>query len=192
MRKGGKAIGIAMALMLAADGGAAWAQRRGETMKVSGADDRKAQVTPTDEGFVRNASGAYQMGSRLASLAAPRAGDPRVKAFAAAMVKDFVALGDALKLAGSGEKGYQWAERPSPEDDKVLDALGRMQGKSFDEAVPVQFVALLEKLRAALSTEIEKGRDPQLKPVAEKLLPTIESRLRQARALDPRGASARS
>ncbi|URL60090.1 DUF4142 domain-containing protein [Luteibacter flocculans] len=192
MSKAGKALGIAFMGVLAVGGGATWAQQRGGADQPQPAGDRKAQITPTDEGFVRGASDAYQMGSRLATLTAARASDPAVKSFGAAMVKDFIALSDALKPAASGEKGYQWAEQPAPEDSKILGALERMQGKSFDEAVPVQFVALLEKLRAALSTEIEKGHDPQVKPVAQKLLPTIENRLHQARALNKRGAVPRS
>jgi predicted outer membrane protein len=162
------------------------AQRRGETMKVTAADARKALVTPTDEGFVRGASGAYQHGSKLAMLASIRATDPTAKALGARLVDDFIGFGTKLKPAASGEKGYQWSNAPAPDDQKSLDELERLQGADLDHALPVQFTALLEQLKAACAAEVEKGRDPDLKPVAREALPWIEKRLQEARAL--RGA----
>lgn len=160
------------------------AQRRGETMKVTPADDRKALVTPTDEGFVRNASGGYQAGSKLVMLAAVRATNPQLKALGETMVKDFIALGDRLKPAASGEKGYQWSHEAPPEADKCLDALERLSGAELDKALRTQLVAVMKGMKAAFATEAEKGRDPDLKPIAQQSGPWIEKRLREARSLD--------
>jgi hypothetical protein len=159
------------------------AQRRGETMKVTAADDRKALVTPTDEGFVRNASGAYQVGSKLAMVAAVRATNPALKALGTRLVQEFIALGTKLKPAASGEKGYQWSHEPSPDDQKTLDALDRLDGKDLDRALGTQLVALMERMKAVFSAEAEKGRDPDLEPVAQQSVPWIDKRLREARAL---------
>jgi hypothetical protein len=152
-------------------------------MKVTAADERKATVTPTDEGFVRGASGAYQMGSKLAMLAATRATDPATKFLGAALVQDFIALGTQLKPAASGEKGYQWSHEPAPDDQKTLDVLNRLSDKDRDAALPTQLVALLERAQAVFAAEAEKGRDPDLKPIAEHASVWIQQRLTQAKKL---------
>lgn len=161
----------------------AHAQRRGQTMKVTAADSDKASVTPTDEGFVRGASAAYQMGGKLAMLAAVRASSADVKALGSELVKDFIRFGSELKPSASGEKGYQWANDAGPSDEKILSELDRLSGPSLDKALKVQLVALLERLEAACSAEVEKGRDPDLKPTAQKALPWIVARLEKARKL---------
>jgi hypothetical protein len=178
-----KVILVGLAALLMASAAPTQAQRRGETMKVTAADDRKATVTPTDEGFVRGASGAYQMGSKLAMIAATRATDPATKALGTSLVKDFMALGTQLKPAASGEKGYQWSHEPSPDDQKTLDAFDRLSDTDRDAALPTQLVALMERVRAVFTAEAEKGRDPDLKPLAEHASGWIDERLTQAKAL---------
>jgi hypothetical protein len=158
---------VAVAAIAMTASGRAYSQRRGEAMKVTAADEEKATVTPTDEGFVRGASGAYQMGSKLAMMAAVRATDNAIKRQGSELVRDFIDFGARLKPAASGEKGYQWSADPSPDDQKTLDALSRLSGHALDSSLKIQLVALFERLGAVFGAEFEKGRDPDLKPVAQ-------------------------
>lgn len=180
-------LAVLLAVTCAVGGEEVHAQRRGETMKVTAADERKATVTPTDEGFVRNASGAYQFGSRLAMLAATRGEGAAGKRFGETLVKDFIELGERLKPAASGEKGYQWAHEPQPADEKTLAALERLSGRELDDALKPQFVALLQRLDAVFQAEAEKGRDPDLKPLSRDAATWVKKRLAEAKAL-PGGA----
>jgi putative membrane protein len=124
------------------------------------------------------------MGSKLAMITATRATDPGLKTLGSNLVKDFIRMGSQLKPAVSGEKGYQWSDKPAPEDQHTLDGLDRLSGGELDAALRRQLVALMERMDAVFSTEAAKGSDADLKPFAQRSAPWIKERLKQARSLD--------
>lgn len=139
--------------------------------------------TPTDSGFVTNASGAGVAEVKLSELAAAHASSAKVKTFAQRMIKDHTKAGDELKSIAAGTPGYGVAEAPPPASQKDIDALSRLKGADFDKEYAKIMVADHEKAVAIFEVESEKGSNKDLQAFAKKTLPTLQHHLTMAKAL---------
>jgi len=140
--------------------------------------------TPTDAGFVTNASGAGVSEVALGKLAETNGGSQKVKDFGALMVKDHTAAGEKLKSLAAGDRGYATAESPPPANQKDINALERLNGPAFDKEFAKVMVADHQKAVAIFSAEADKGTSPELKAFAKETLPTLKEHLKMARGLN--------
>lgn len=139
--------------------------------------------TPTDAGFVANASGASVAEIKLSELAVTNASSTKVKTFAQHMITDHTKAGDELKSIASGTRGYSIADAPPPAAQKDLDALSRLKGADFDKEYAKVMVSDHEKAVTIFEVEAEKGSNKELQSFAKKTLPTLKDHLKQAKAL---------
>jgi putative membrane protein len=140
--------------------------------------------TPTDAGFVTNASGAGLAEIEAGKLAETNAGSDKVKTFARQIVADHTKAGEELKSLAAGDRGYATAESPPPANQKDIDALKMLNGAAFDKEFAKVMVADHQKAVAIFEVEAEKGSNKDLQAFAKKTLPTLKDHLKMARALN--------
>lgn len=140
--------------------------------------------TPTDAGFVTNASGAGLAEIEAAKLADTNAGSDKVKTFARQLVADHTKANEELKSLAAGDRGYATAESPPPADQKDINALKMLNGAAFDKEFAKVMVADHQKAVAIFEVEVEKGSNKDLQAFASKTLPTLKEHLKMARALN--------
>jgi putative membrane protein len=140
--------------------------------------------TPTDAGFVTNASGAGLAEIEAAKLADTNAGSEKVKTFAHQIIADHTKAGEELKSLAAGDRGYATAESPPPANQKDIDALKMLNGAAFDKEFAKVMVADHQKAVAIFEVEVEKGSNKDLQAFAKKTLPTLKDHLKMARALN--------
>lgn len=140
--------------------------------------------TPTDAGFVTNASGAGLAEIEAAKLADTNAGSDKVKTFAHHIIADHTKAGEELKTLAAGDRGYATAESPPPANQKDIDALKMLNGAAFDKEFAKVMVADHQKAVAIFEVEVEKGSNKDLQAFAKKTLPTLKEHLKMARALN--------
>ena len=140
--------------------------------------------TPTDAGFVTNASGAGLAEIEASKLAATNAGSDKVKTFAQKIIADHTKAGEELKTLAAGDRGYATAESPPPANQKDIDALKLLKGPAFDKEYAEVMVANHQKAVAIFEVEVEKGSNKDLQAFAKKTLPTLKDHLKMARALN--------
>jgi putative membrane protein len=140
--------------------------------------------TPTDAGFVTNASGAGLAEIEAAKLADTNAGSDKVKTFARQIIADHTKAGEELKTLAAGDRGYATAEQPPPANQKDINALQMLHGAAFDKEFAKVMVADHQKAVAIFEVEAEKGSNKELQAFATKTLPTLKEHLKMARALN--------
>jgi len=140
--------------------------------------------TPTDAGFVTNASGANLAEIEAAKLANTNAGSDKVKTYASHIIADHTKAGEELKTLAAGDRGYATAESPPPANQKDIDALKMLNGAAFDKEFAKVMVADHEKAIAIFEVEAQKGSNKDLQAFAAKTLPTLKDHLKMARALN--------
>ncbi|PTR34938.1 putative membrane protein [Luteibacter sp. OK325] len=140
--------------------------------------------TPTDAGFVTNASGAGAAEIEAGQLAETNAGSDKVKAFARQIVADHTKAGEELKSLAAGDRGYALADSPPPASQKDINALKMLNGAAFDKEFAKVMVADHQKAVAMFEVEAEKGSNKELQAFATKTLPTLKEHLKMARALN--------
>jgi putative membrane protein len=140
--------------------------------------------TPTDAGFVTNASGAGLAEIEAAKLADTNAASDKVKTFAHQIIADHTKAGEELKTLAAGDRGYATAEQPPPANQKDINALQMLHGAAFDKEFAKVMVADHQKAVAIFEVEVEKGSNKELQAFATKTLPVLKEHLKMARALN--------
>lgn len=107
---------------------------------VAVAADNDQPQPKTDADFFIQAVSANQRKVRLSESAEKNASDPKVKEFAARMVKEHTQLADALAKQAEGLKVVVAAGQEKETRD-ALDRLGKLTGPEFDRAYLTEMVA---------------------------------------------------
>lgn len=155
------------------------------TVATSPAQD--SRVTRGDRVFMEQAARSGLFEVEVSRLAAARAADPGVRAFAAMLVEHHTAVNQELsrlalarnvKLPGELPKGLR-------ED---IDKLGRLSGAAFDAAYIRQVgIQAHQKDVARFEQGSLKARDAELKAWIDNTLPTLRDHLAQALKLPQSG-----
>jgi putative membrane protein len=112
-------------------------------------------------------------------LAMIKATDPEVRDFAQASVKERRQTHRLLKeLAVSQDVVLPTA--PSPEQRETLRDLQQKNGADFEQAYVAAQITAYQRSLALLRAEIALDRNIETKAFAKEMLPTVETRLRQA------------
>jgi len=115
-------------------------------------------------------SNAFEI--RSSQMAAQKAKDPAVKAFAAQMVTDHTRAGEALKSL-LGEKKTALPDEVAPKHAKMLSQLEAANGADFDVLyVDMQTQAHMEAV-ALFQTYAGSGEDAVIVGFAKQTLPTL-------------------
>jgi putative membrane protein len=116
----------------------------------------------------------------VARLALANSQDAHVKAFAQQMVDDHTkALNDVTTLAQN--KGVVLPAGPDAKHKALAARLSKLKGEQFDQVYMAQAgVADHKQVHAALTRDHARARDPDVKALAAKMLPTVEQHLQVA------------
>jgi putative membrane protein len=118
------------------------------------------------------------------NLAEEKATDPKVKEFAAMMVKDHSAANDKLK-ALADSKGVKLPTSASVTQMATEAKLKVLSGKTFDDSYIKGQIKAHQRTIALLKKEIASGQDADAKSFAQSILPTVRAHLKAANSLIP-------
>lgn len=115
-----------------------------------------------------------------ARLALANSQNAEVKAFAQQMIDDHTkALNDVTAL--SQNKGVNLPAGPGAKHKALAARLGKLKGEKFDRMYMAQAgVADHKQVHAALRRDEARAKDPDVKALAAKMLPTVEQHLQRA------------
>ena len=149
----------------------------------AGAHTAGSSVPKEDSNFVHQAAIGGMTEVKLGNIAQQQASNAQVKQFGARMVKDHSKANDELKQLAS-RKGIDVPPELDSKHQKDVDQLQKKQGAEFDRAYMDHMVKDHKKDVSDFKKEANSGKDPDIKAFAAKTLPTLESHLAQAKAID--------
>jgi len=144
--------------------------------------------TPANEAaapdFVAKAAASDMFEVAAAGVAQKRATDPKVKSFAAMMIKDHTASTAALKkaIADSGQTITPPAVLPADLQGKV-DDLNKVEAKDFDKAYLEGQVDAHQGALDLMQRYAEDGDVAQIKTFAAATAPVVQKHYDEAKAL---------
>jgi putative membrane protein len=115
-------------------------------------------------------------------LAQDKSSDPRVKEFAAMMVKDHSTANDELKSIAA-QQNVTLPTSPSLKQQAAKTKLEALSGESFDKAYVKDQVSAHRSAVALFKKEIASGHDAAAKTFARKTLPTLRAHLKSIDSL---------
>ena len=140
-----------------------------------------ASISP-DSSFYRTLAEGGMTEVDLGRLAEQKSNDPKVKEFAAMMVKDHSAANQKLEsLAAS--KDVPLPKTLGASGEAMRSRLQNLSGAGFDKAYIESQLKAHEKTVELLQKEISSGEDAQAKAFAQSVLPTVEHHLESVRTL---------
>jgi len=138
-----------------------------------------AAQTDPDTHFYKAAAAGGIGEVEMGRIAEQKSSDPKVKEFAAMMIKDHSAANEELKsLAAS--KSVSLPDGPGAHADAAKAKLQLLSGASFDKYYLSNQIAAHKSTVALLNKEISSGQDDEAKAFARKILPTVRSHLKAA------------
>lgn len=139
-----------------------------------------AEVGKTDTNFMKKAAESGMLEIEASTLAESKASSDTVKSFASQMLKDHKAADSELKSLASSKGVELPTELPSA-DKKRLEALGALEGATFDREYAKEVGVKAHNKAVSLFREAStKSRDPDVKAFAGKTLPTLQHHLEMA------------
>jgi putative membrane protein len=120
--------------------------------------------------------------AHIGQMAEDRAATEKVKDFAKTVVQDHT--NDYWQLSGVAAKaGDSIPKAINGSNERIITALERSKGKTFDREFLNRQSTEHERLIGAFKQEAEHGSNPVIKDYARKALPTIERHLHDAQDL---------
>jgi len=138
-------------------------------------------LNKTDMAIVNGMAQASIAEIEAGKLALDKGSSVTVKAFARQMVEDHgKALRDLTELAQN--KGINLPTAPDAKRKAMVARLGKLKGEAFDKKYMAEAgVADHKHVLAALIKDEARARDPDVKALAAKMLPTVEQHLHHAK-----------
>ena len=130
--------------------------------------------------FANTAAEAGMAEVELGKLAVQRAADPSVKEFAQRMVEDHTRANGQLKTL-AGRKNIQLPSDINSEHKSLMEKLSKLSGAEFDKEYMSNMVKDHESAVKDFQTQASEGNDSEIKSLAAKTLPTLQSHLQMAR-----------
>ncbi len=116
---------------------------------------------------------------QLGKLAQHKATDPKVRDFAAMMIKDHAAANAQLRTL-AGDKKVTLPKGPGVGAHAKKAELEVLSGHSFDTSYVSSQIKAHEDTVALLEKEISSGTDSDARAFAQKVLPTVQAHLQAA------------
>jgi putative membrane protein len=135
-----------------------------------------------DSSFYKNIAEAGLAEVSDATLATQSATDPKLKDFAAMMIKDHSAANDKLS-ALAGTKDITLPTSPSVSEMATHAKLKLESGDTFDKAYIKDQVSAHRAAIRLLRKEIATGQDADAKAFAKSVLPTVQGHLKAINAI---------
>jgi len=136
-----------------------------------------------DRGFAEDAATGSMAEIESGKRAQAQASAAPVKSFASQMVTDHTMASDQLRQLATS-KGITLPGSPDRAHARQLEKLGKMQGAEFDREYMKMMVADHKKTVSLFEKEAKRGKDPELKNFAAKLLPDLQKHLQMAQSIE--------
>ncbi|MBA3479419.1 MAG: DUF4142 domain-containing protein [Lautropia sp.] len=143
----------------------------------------REKVRNPDRGFAEDAATGSMAEIESGKRAQAQASAAPVKSFASQMVTDHTMASDQLKQLATS-KGITLPGSPDRAHARQLEKLGKMQGAEFDREYMKMMVADHKKTVSLFEKEAKRGKDPELKNFAAKLLPDLQKHLQMAQSIE--------
>ena len=140
-------------------------------------------IPPAPQDFVMAASQSDHYESLAAEVAMAQSRDPRVRAFAEAMIADHARLEQALRAAALASRLPAPEPGLSSDGASLLGALQSLRGQDFDKTYARQQELAHDRAVAVMQSFASAGSDPNLEKAAQSALPTIRDHLGKAQKL---------
>src|SRR6202042_763344 len=132
--------------------------------------------------FAKEAAQGGMAEVKMGRLAQDKGTSDSVKAFGKRMVDDHSKAGDNLKAAAS-QSSITLPDGISPKDQARYDRLSKLSGTDFDQTYAKAMMRDHMHDIAAFRAESTNGKDANLKQFATATLPTLQSHMKDARAM---------
>jgi putative membrane protein len=130
----------------------------------------------TDETFAKKAAAGGLTEVELGKLAQQNGQSQDVKDFGAKMVTDHGKANDNLEAIATKDS-LTIPDKPTAEQQAMIDQLSKETGKQFDKAYIHAMVKAHVGDKALFTDEIDSAKNPDLKQFAEDTLPVIKDHL---------------
>jgi putative membrane protein len=141
-----------------------------------------AQPSEQDTQYLQAIHQANLFEIEAGNMAQQQASDQQVKDLGAMFVTDHTQLDQTVQSTASSA-GVTLPDKPSADQQSVLDQLKGLTGSEFDtQWVTVQLTAHNQTVQAT-ETEIAQGSDSSVKQVAETALPVLQAHIDELTAL---------
>ena len=145
-------------------------------------DKGDAVVTGGDLAFMNDAAPGGMAEVELGKLAASKAQNAEVKAFAQKMVEDHSKAGEELKQLAA-QKKVTLPPDVMPKHKEIMDKLSKLSGADFDKEYVMAMVEAHEKDVAAFENVSKTAADADVKAFATKTLPTLKMHLEMIKGM---------
>ena len=133
-------------------------------------------VTVEDKKFVIDVASSGLKEIELGNIALRKAQNKRVKNYGGMMAKDIIKTLNKLK-AIAGNKNITLPVSPLPADQRIIDSLSQLSGKSFDKAYVNLMITGRQKYVTDFEGEVKNSGDPDIRAFAIKTLTPIKNHL---------------
>lgn len=140
-------------------------------------------LNKADQKIVMDMARANMAEIEAGKIAVNKAQSPEVKAYAQRMIDDHTrALSDVTNLAQT--KGVTLPTELDAKHKAMAAKLNKMQGEAFDrEYMKHAGVSDHTKVHAMLKKDAARAKDPDVKALASKMMPTVEEHLTSAKGM---------
>lgn len=140
-------------------------------------------LNKADQKIVMDMARANMAEIEAGKLAVSKTQNAEVKTFAQQMIDDHTkALNDVKQLAQN--KGVTLPTEPDSKHKAMAAKLGKMEGEAFDRAYMAQAgVSDHTKVHSKLTKDQARAKDPDVKALAAKMLPTVDQHLNSAKTM---------
>lgn len=139
----------------------------------------RSKISHRDRRFVENAVRSNMAEYELGKLAEQHASSPEVKQFAERMVSDHGKAGEALREVAQ-HNGITLPDKPKHSETREMGKLAKLTGTQFDRAYIDHMVKDHRKDVKEFQEQAQKAKDPEVKKIAEQMLPTLKEHLQMA------------
>ena len=145
-----------------------------------------AAMSKADQKIVMDMAQGNMAEIEAAKMAQGKSQNEQVKTFAQQMIDDHTkALADVQQLATA--KGLTMPAEVDKKHKAMADKLGAKSGEAFDKAYMAQCgVADHKQMHSMLASAEKKAKDPDVKALAAKMMPTVDQHLKSAQQMGSR------
>ncbi len=141
----------------------------------------KPAISSSDAQFLIKTSEIHLAEVETATLAASKAQNEQVKAYASKLLTDHQEKQSELQALAS-QKSVSVPSEPPAATKAAKEKLSKLEGTAFDKAYVADMVKDHKKAISAFE-RAAKSSDPEIKAYAEKTLPALKDHLAQAQAI---------
>jgi putative membrane protein len=138
-----------------------------------------------DMRFIKRAASYDMTEVSLAKLGAQKAVRPEVKAYAAMLVTDHSKVGDELSNLAAA-KGVKISNSIGSKQAATFQKLEQSSAAEFDAHFLAEMVKAHQMCMSNFEEASRQARDPEVKALANKMLPTLKAHLQKAMELSPK------